>query len=146
MHIYNNSIIYNLLSGECSKLTWYIYLESLLQYIKIKYKGYTLTYLYSQTAGIPGSGLATLLPFILIGVIFYFLIIRPQSKEKKQHSTMLAELKKGNKILTRGGLYGKVVSFQGKNNQKITIDIGSSLKANIARSYIVDLQDKNESE
>ena len=105
-----------------------------------------MSYLYSQTLGTPSSGLATLLPFILIGVIFYFLIIRPQSKEKKQHNTMLADLKKGDKILTRGGIYGKVVSFQGKNNQKITIDIGSGIKANIARSYIAGLHDKNESE
>ena len=59
---------------------------------------------------------------------------------------MIKDLKKGDKILTRGGLYGKVVNFQGKNNQKITIDIGSGVKANIARSYISGLADKNESE
>ena len=105
-----------------------------------------MTYLYSQTAGIPGSGLATLLPFILIGVIFYFLIIRPQTKQKKQHNTMLSDLTKGDKILTRGGLYGKVVNFQGKNNEKITIDIGSGIKVNIARTYIAGLADKSESE
>ena len=105
-----------------------------------------MTYLYAQTGGAPGSGLATLLPFLLIGVIFYFLIIRPQSKQKKQHDTMLAELKKGDKILTRGGLYGKVVNFQGKNNQKIIIDVGSGVKVNIARSYIAGFSDKNESE
>ena len=105
-----------------------------------------MTYLYAQTGGAPGSGLATLLPFLLIGVIFYFLIIRPQSKQKIQHDTMLAELKKGDKILTRGGLYGKVVNFQGKNNEKITIDIGSGIKVNIARTYIAGLADKSESE
>ena len=59
---------------------------------------------------------------------------------------MLNDLKKGDKILTRGGLYGKVVNFQGKNNQKITIDIGSGIKANIARSHIASLADKSESE
>ena len=105
-----------------------------------------MTYLYAQTAGTPGSGIATLLPFLLIGVIFYFLIIRPQSKQKKQHDTMLIDLKKGDKILTRGGLYGKIVNFQGKNKQKITLDIGSGTKVNVARSYIAGLADKNESE
>ena len=105
-----------------------------------------MTYLYAQTVGMPGGGFAPLLPFVLIGVIFYFLIIRPQSKQKKQHDTMLAELKKGDKILTRGGLYGKVVNFQGKNNEKITIDIGSGIKVNIARTYIAGLADKSDIE
>ena len=59
---------------------------------------------------------------------------------------MLAELKKGDKILTRGGLYGKIDNFHGKNKQKLTIDIGSGVKVNIARSYIVSLADKNGSE
>ena len=105
-----------------------------------------MNYLYAQTVGIPGGGFAPLLPFLLIGVIFYFLIIRPQTKQKKQHNTMLSDLKKGDKILTRGGLYGKVVNFQGKNNEKITIDIGSGIKVNIARTYIADLADKSEQE
>ena len=103
-----------------------------------------MTYLYAQTVGIPGGGFAPLLPFLLIGVIFYFLIIRPQTKQKKQHNTMLSDLTKGDKILTRGGLYGKVVNFQGKNNEKITIDIGSGIKVNIARTYIAGLADKSE--
>ena len=105
-----------------------------------------MTYLNAQTAVATGSGLAAFLPFLLIGIIFYFLILRPQSKQKKQHSTMLTDLKKTDKILTRGGLYGKVVSFHGKNNKKITIDVGSGVKMNIARSYIVGLADKNEAE
>ena len=105
-----------------------------------------MTYLYAQTVGIPGGGLAPLLPFLLIGIIFYFLIIRPQAKQKKEHNTMLSDLIKGDKILTRGGLYGKVVNFQGKNNEKITIDIGSGIKVNIARTYISGLANKNETE
>ena len=104
-----------------------------------------MTYLFAQT-GATGSGLAAFLPFLLIGVIFYFLIIRPQSKQKKQHESMLSDLKKGDKILTRGGLYGKIVNLLGKNNHKITIDIGSGVKANISRSYIAGLADKNETD
>ena len=59
---------------------------------------------------------------------------------------MLSELKNGDKILTRGGLYGKVVNTLGKNNQIITVNIGSDTKVNIARSYIVGLADKIESD
>ena len=59
---------------------------------------------------------------------------------------MLSDLKKGDKILTRGGLYGKVVNFRGKNNQKIIIDLGSGTKVSVSRSYIAGLADKNEAE
>ena len=48
-------------------------------------------------------------------------------------------IKKGDKILTRGGLYGKIVNFQGKNDNKIVIDAGSGVKLNVARSYIAGL-------
>ena len=102
-------------------------------------------YLFSQTTGSHGNSLAAFLPFVLIGLIFYFLILRPQTKEKKQHESMIANLKKGDKILTRGGLYGKIINFQGKNNQKISIDLGSGVKVNISRSYVVSLSEKNES-
>ena len=55
---------------------------------------------------------------------------------------MLANLKAGDKILTRGGIYGKIVNFQGKNDHIITLDIGSGNKINIARSYIASLDAK----
>ena len=103
--------------------------------------------LFSQTNGQPGSGIAAFLPIILIGLIFYLLILRPQSKQRKQHSDSLSKLKKGDKILTRGGIYGKIISFQGKNETKVSIDVGSGVKLNIARSYIVGLaNNKNDTE
>ena len=93
-----------------------------------------------------GSGIAAFLPFILMGLIIYFLIIRPQSKQRKQHDSTIAGLKKGDKILTRGGLYGKIVNFQGKNDNKVTIDAGSGVKLNISRSYIAGLAGNSENE
>ena len=102
-----------------------------------------MTIIYAQDIATPGSGLAAFLPFILIGIIFYFLILRPQSKQKKDHELLLANLKPGDKILTRGGIYGKIINFQGKNNHKIIIDVGSGVKINIARSYIISLSEKN---
>ena len=101
-----------------------------------------MSILFAQSEQVPGSGIAAFLPFLLIGLIFYFLILRPQSKQKKDHDTMLANLKVGNKILTRGGIYGKIVSFQGKNDYKVTIDTGSGNKLTIARSYIISLDAK----
>ena len=103
--------------------------------------------LFAQSTNAPvGSGIAAFLPFILMGLIIYFLIIRPQSKQRKQHDSTIAGLKKGDKILTRGGLYGKIINFQGENDNKVTIDAGSGVKLNISRSYIAGLASNSENE
>ena len=103
-----------------------------------------MEFLFAQTNGQTGSGIAAFLPIILIGLIFYLLILRPQSKQRKQQAESLSQLKKGDKILTRGGIYAKIVSFQGKNDNKATIDVGSGIKLNIARSYIAGPANKND--
>ena len=103
-----------------------------------------MEFLFAQTNGQTGSGIAAFLPIILIGLIFYLLILRPQSKQRKQQADSLSQLKKSDEILTRGGIYGKIVSFQGKNDNKVTIDVGSGIKLNIARSYIAGPANKND--
>ena len=103
-----------------------------------------MEFIFAQANGQSGSGIAAFLPIILIGLIFYLLILRPQSKQRKQQADSLSQLKKGDKILTRGGIYGKIVSFQGKNDNKVTIDVGSGIKLNIARSYIAGPANKND--
>ena len=75
--------------------------------------------------------------------VFYLLILRPQTKQRKQHENTLANLKKGDKIITRGGIYGKIINFQGKNASKVTIDAGSDIKLNISRSYITGLENNS---
>ena len=87
---------------------------------------------------------ATYLPFILMFLIFYFIIIRPQSNERKKHEDQLANLKQGDKILTRGGIYGTIIGFQGKSDNRITLDAGSGTKFTVERSYIAGLE-KNHS-
>ncbi len=103
-----------------------------------------MEFLFAQTNGQTGSGIAAFLPIILIGLIFYLLILRPQSRQRKQQAESLSQLKKGDKILTRGGIYANIVSFQGKNDNKVTIDVGSGIKLNIARSYIAGPASKND--
>lgn len=88
-----------------------------------------------------GSGIAAFLPIILIGLIFYMLILRPQSKQRTQHQNTLLNLQKGNKIITRGGIYGKIVNFRGKENNIVNIDVGNGAKLTIDRSYIAGLAD-----
>ena len=102
--------------------------------------------LYAQNGTQTGGGIFAFLPILLIGLIFYLLILRPQAKQKKQHETAISELKKGDKIITRGGVYGTIVNFQGKNNSKVTIDAGSGVKLSVSRSYIAGLANsKNDS-
>ena len=102
--------------------------------------------LLAQNSSQSGSGLLGFLPIILIGLVFYLLILRPQTKQRKQHENTLANLKKGDKIITRGGLYGKIINFQGKDESKVTIDAGSEIKLNISRSYITGLANNSKNE
>ena len=78
--------------------------------------------------------------FILMFVVIYFLMIRPQSIQQKNHQNMLNNLKKGDKVLTRGGIIGKIVDFQGKNNSIIILSIDESTNITIMKSYISSLQ------
>ena len=78
-------------------------------------------------------------PIILMVIMFlimYFIVIRPQKKQQKEFEDMLLNLKKGDKILTRGGIYAVIVDFVGKDKQKILVDAGNSTKFQISRSYI----------
>ena len=78
--------------------------------------------------------------FILMFVVIYFLMIRPQSVQQKNHQNMLENLKKGDKVLTRGGVIGKIVDFQGKNNSLVILSIDDSTNITIMKSYISSLQ------
>ena len=78
--------------------------------------------------------------FILMFVVIYFLMIRPQSIQQKNHQNMLNNLKKGDKVLTRGGIIGKIVDFQGKNNSMIILSIDESTNITVMKSYISSLQ------
>ena len=114
--------------------------------MNIVLKGDALDILLAQNSLQPGNGILGFIPIILIGLIFYLLILRPQTKQRKQQENTLSNLKKGDKIITRGGLYGKIVNFQGKNESKVTIDAGSGVKLNIVRSYIVGLANNSDNE
>tara|TARA_X000000368_G_scaffold71427_1_gene52073 strand:+ start:5198 stop:5473 length:276 start_codon:yes stop_codon:yes gene_type:complete len=78
--------------------------------------------------------------FILMFVVIYFLMIRPQSVQQKNHQNMLENLKKGDKVLTRGGIIGKIVDFQGKDNSLVILCIDDSTNITIMKSYISSLQ------
>lgn len=85
------------------------------------------------------SGLASLiqfLPIIAIGLIFYFLVIAPANKQRKQQNEMLAALKKGDRVLTTGGIYGTI---QGVEPDAVYVKIAENVKVKVARSAISGL-------
>jgi len=79
------------------------------------------------------QGMAQFLPLILLFVIFYFLIIRPQQKQQKAHKAMLADLKKGDKIVTNGGLHAEVVKAE---EDFIKIKLNDTVIVKIDRAFI----------
>ncbi len=87
-----------------------------------------------------GGGIAAFLPFFLIMVIIYFLMIRPQGKKRKEKQNMLGALKKGDKVITIGGIHGTVTGI--KNQGKVLVlKIEKNLNININRSAIAGLAD-----
>ncbi|MAX13853.1 MAG: preprotein translocase subunit YajC [Candidatus Marinimicrobia bacterium] len=87
--------------------------------------------------------LGSIIPFILMFLIMYFLIIRPQRKQQKDFDLMIENLKKGDRILTRGGIYCVVLDFLGEDKEKILVDLGSNVKIQISKNYVSALIKKN---
>ncbi len=73
------------------------------------------------------------LPIIFIFVIFYFLLIRPQQKQKKEHQSLLSNLKEGDNVLTAGGIYGRVTGIK---DDKITVEISDKVRVKVNRGHI----------
>lgn len=68
---------------------------------------------------------------------FYFLLIRPQQQKAKQHKYMLANLKRGDKVITTGGIYGLVESV---GNKSVTLKVSENIKVKFGKSYITNLR------
>jgi len=78
------------------------------------------------------SGIGQFIPLILIFVIFYFFLIRPQQKKAKEHKTMVANLKRGDKIITTGGIVGRVERII--DNEKVEVEIADNVKVEVFRT------------
>ena len=89
-----------------------------------------------------GSGFAQFIPLILIFVIFYFFLIRPQQKKVKEHKIMVASLKRGDDVITSGGIVGKVEKILG--NDKIELLIAENITVTVVQSTIQSLLNKPE--
>ncbi|OKY75743.1 MAG: preprotein translocase subunit YajC [Desulfobulbaceae bacterium DB1] len=90
---------------------------------------------YAADAAPPaGSALTGFLPMILIFVVFYFLLIRPQQKKAKAQQEFLANLKKGDEVVTGGGLHGKIT---GLTDTVVTLEIADNIRVKVSRQYIL---------
>tara|TARA_B100000029_G_scaffold402587_1_gene402120 strand:+ start:48 stop:332 length:285 start_codon:yes stop_codon:yes gene_type:complete len=89
-----------------------------------------------------GSGFAQFIPLILIFVIFYFFLIRPQQKRVKEHKVMVAALKRGDHVVTSGGIVGKVERILG--DDKIELQISDNVTVQVVQSTIQNLLNKPE--
>src|ERR687897_6472 len=102
-----------------------------------------ITPAFAQAGGAPGGDmLMSLLPFILIFVIMYFLILRPQQKRVKQHSEMVKNVRRGDTVVTSGGLVAKVTKVI--DDDKIEIEVADGVRAVQMRSMVADVRAKGE--
>lgn len=84
-----------------------------------------------------GSPLTTLLPLVLMFVVFYFFLIRPQQKKQKEHQNLLGALRKGDQIITTGGILGKIT---GLTDQYAVIEVQEKVRMKVMRSHIAGKQ------
>jgi preprotein translocase subunit YajC len=99
---------------------------------------------FAQAAGAPGAGdfIGMLLPLVMIMVVFYFLLIRPQQRKMKEHQAMLSKVARGDTVVTSGGLIGRVTKVV--DDSEIQVEIAEGVKVRIARSGIADVRAKGE--
>lgn len=86
----------------------------------------------------PASPFASLLPLILIFFVFYFVLIRPQQRRMKEHQAVLSGLKKGDKVVTSGGIIGKITKVAG-DGDTVNIEIASGVEVTVVKSTVSGL-------
>ena len=95
---------------------------------------------YAQAAEDGGGGMLQLLPLVLIFVVFYFLLIRPQQKKAKTHRSMVEAVKRGDKVITGGGLIGTVTKASEGN--EIQVEIAEGVRVKVVRHTLQEILTK----
>lgn len=103
-----------------------------------------ITPAYAQTASALGGSemLMQVVPFILIFVIMYFLMIRPQQKRQKDHQEMVKNVRRGDQVVMSGGLIGKVAKVTDDN--EVELEIADNVRVRVTRASIADVRSKGE--
>ncbi len=97
---------------------------------------------YAQAAGGGFGAIGQFLPLILIFAIMYFLLIRPQQKKAKDHKAMVAAVRRGDQVVTQGGILGKVSKV--KDDNEIEVEIAKGVKVRVVKSTIAQVISKTE--
>ncbi|KEO51945.1 MAG: preprotein translocase subunit YajC [Thioclava marina] len=100
---------------------------------------------FAQAAGgaaNPAAAFGQFLPLILIFVIMYFLLIRPQQKKAKEHKSMLEALRRGDNVITQGGIIGKVTHI--REDGEVEVEIAQGVKVRVVKATIVQVLSKTE--
>ena len=87
-----------------------------------------------------GGGMAAfqqIIPLVFMFAIFYFLLIRPQQKKAKEHKALLEAMKKGDNVITAGGVHGKVTAV---DNELVTLEVANNVNIKITKSYIAAIK------
>ncbi len=99
---------------------------------------------FAQAAGTPGMGdfVGMILPLVMIMVVFWFLLIRPQQRKLKEHQELLKKINRGDTIITSGGLIGRVTKVV--DDHELQVEVGENVKVRILRSGVSDVRAKGE--
>lgn len=93
-----------------------------------------------QAGGAAAGGMAAfqqVIPLVFMFAIFYFLLIRPQQKKAKEHKALLDSMKKGDNVITAGGVHGKVSAVE---NDIVTLEVANNVNVKITKSYIATIK------
>ena len=97
---------------------------------------------FSSFLGGDGGGLSMMVPFVLVFVIMYFLILRPQQKRQKQHQEMVKNVRRGDTVVTNGGLIGKITKVV--DDDQIEVEVADGVRIRQMRSMVADVRAKGE--
>jgi preprotein translocase subunit YajC len=95
---------------------------------------------YAQTAGAPGMGLEqfySVAPLLLIFVVFYFLLIRPQQQKVKKHKELIAGVRRGDRVVTGGGIHGVVTKVV--SNDEVIVEIAEGVRVKVVKSTLAEV-------
>ncbi|MFT4714867.1 MAG: preprotein translocase subunit YajC [Paracoccaceae bacterium] len=98
---------------------------------------------YAQSIGGGIGGIGQFLPLILIFGIMYFLLIRPQQKKMKDHKAMVLALRRGDKVITQGGIVGKITKVK-EDDGEVEVEIATGVKVSVIQSTIATVLSKTE--
>jgi preprotein translocase subunit YajC len=102
-----------------------------------------ITPAFAQTGGAPGGfDLVSLMPLLLIFVVFYFLLIRPQQKKMKAHKEMISAVRRGDSVVTAGGIMGKVTKVV--DDSTLQVEIAEGVRVRVVRGTITEVRAKGE--